>query len=178
MKTNHAAFGIYRANEQVEVAIQTLSTRGFNPSNIMVLYPDHPGAQDFAYDLQTSVRKGAVIGALFGAAVAAFIGYIAFDTIGGVVFGGLFGAFFGGGAGALVGIGTPEKPGNRYIQYIKDGGILLSVHVDEASDALAAEKILENTGAEDVTTTDETKAWRTVIRNSKPIDFSKLVIPH
>lgn len=167
MEKKHATFGIYRSRDQVQTAVETLTAQGFDPSKINVMYPEHFGAQDFAYDLRTMVRMGAVIGALIGSVAGALIGAFVFTGLNYTLLGLLFGLFFGAAAGALVGIGTPERPGRRYLQYLKDGGFLLSVHVDTAEQSQRALELLEKTGGEDLVETDEVKAWMTVLENAK-----------
>ena len=61
----------------------------------------------------------------------------------------------GGLTGALIGMGIPEYEAQRYEGRVKDGGILLSVHSDSSDDTKRAKEILEQTGAEDVSSTGE-----------------------
>ena len=67
------------------------------------------------------------------------------------------GATVGGIAGALVGMGIPELEAKRYEGKIKDGNILLAVHVDDGDQQKAAKDILEDGGAEDIKTGGEAK---------------------
>ena len=60
--------------------------------------------------------------------------------------------------GALVGMGIPEYEAKRYEGLVKDGGILLSVHSDDAEWTKRAKDILEAQGAKDVSSTGEAKA--------------------
>lgn len=55
-------------------------------------------------------------------------------------------------------MGIPEYEAKRYEGRIKGGGILLSVHCDDSAWTGKAKKILEETGAEDVSSTGEAKA--------------------
>jgi uncharacterized membrane protein len=68
------------------------------------------------------------------------------------------GGAVGGLTGALIGMGIPEFEAKRYEGRIKEGGILLSVHCDDSDWTKRAKEILENTGAQDVTSTAEAKA--------------------
>jgi uncharacterized membrane protein len=65
------------------------------------------------------------------------------------------GGAVGGISGALIGYGIPEYEAKRYEGYIKDGGILISVHVDNSEWAEKAKSLLEATGAKDVAVTSE-----------------------
>jgi hypothetical protein len=63
----------------------------------------------------------------------------------------------GGLTGALVGMGIPEYEAKRYQGRVTKGGILLSVHSDNSDWTKRAKGILERTGAEDISSTGETK---------------------
>ncbi len=67
------------------------------------------------------------------------------------------GGAVGGLAGALVGMGIPEYEATRYEGRIKKGAILLSVHADDSKWTKRAKEIMELTGAEDISSTGETK---------------------
>ncbi len=71
------------------------------------------------------------------------------------------GAAAGGVAGALIGIGIPEYEAKRYETYVKDGGILLSVHVDDSEWSDKAEKIMEESGARDISRSSEQGSRKT-----------------
>ncbi|MNL87171.1 hypothetical protein D3C87_2161970 [compost metagenome] len=55
----------------------------------------------------------------------------------------------------MIGIGIPEYEAKRYEKYVKDGGILISVHVDDSEWADRAENILKSAGARDISKTME-----------------------
>ncbi len=52
-------------------------------------------------------------------------------------------------------MGIPEYEAKRYETYVKDGGILLSVHCDDSDWKQKAKNLLERTGAHDVSSTTE-----------------------
>ena len=64
----------------------------------------------------------------------------------------------GGVAGALIGMGIPEFEAKRYEGMIKNGGILLSVHCDDADWRKKAKEILERNQLDAVSTADEAHA--------------------
>jgi hypothetical protein len=72
------------------------------------------------------------------------------------------GGAVGGLAGALVGMGIPEYEAKRYEGWVKDGGILLSVHSNTSDETKRAKQILEATGARDVASTSEAAADKKV----------------
>ena len=65
------------------------------------------------------------------------------------------GGAVGGFIGALVGMGIPEYEAKRYEGRVKEGGILLSVHCDTSDEIARAKSILENRGAQDISSTSE-----------------------
>jgi hypothetical protein len=64
----------------------------------------------------------------------------------------------GGLVGSLIGLGIPEYEAKRYEGRVKSGGILLSVHCDNSEWVKRAKKILEESGAEDISSSGEAKA--------------------
>jgi uncharacterized protein (DUF111 family) len=68
------------------------------------------------------------------------------------------GGVVGGIAGSLIGVGIPEYEAKRYEGRIKKGGILISVHCDDSNWTHKAKSILQETGAEDVSSTGEARA--------------------
>ena len=60
--------------------------------------------------------------------------------------------------GALVGLGIPEYEAKRYEDYVKDGGILISVHTDDSDWKKKAKKILKSHDAEDIAAADEVQS--------------------
>jgi len=167
---NTAAFGIYSTRIGVERAVEALRTAGYRSEDISVLFPVNEGTKDFAHELHTKAPEGATAGAATGAILGgtlgwlAGIGALAIPGIGpfiaaGPIMAALAGAGAVGAAGAvtgsLIGMGIPEFEAKRYEGRVKDGGILLSVHCDDSNWTKRAKKILEDTGAENVSSTGE-----------------------
>jgi hypothetical protein len=118
----------------------------------------------------TKAPEGAVTGATTGAVVGGGLGWLvgigalAIPGIGpfvaaGPIMAALAGASVGGTAGgiagALVGMGIPEYEAKRYEGFVKDGGILLSVHVDDREWSKRANEVLKTSGAKDISSTSE-----------------------
>jgi hypothetical protein len=76
------------------------------------------------------------------------------SLLAGVGVGGAFGSI----VGALIGMGLPEYEAKRFEGRIKQGGILLSVHCDDADWVKTAKLVLTNTGASDVAGASEAHA--------------------
>ena len=70
----------------------------------------------------------------------------------------MLGGVVGGITGSLIGFGIPEYEAKRYEGRIKKGGILVSVHCDDSNWTHKAKTILQETGAEDVSSTGEARA--------------------
>ena len=52
-------------------------------------------------------------------------------------------------------MGVPEYEAKRYEGRVKDGGVLLSVHCATADEVTRAKKILEQTSAQDISSSGE-----------------------
>src|SRR5258708_7705905 len=162
-----AVFGIYMKRVQVDKAVETLRTDGFRTTDISALFPDNAGNKDYTYGsssesavagLGAGAAIGGALGLLAGIGALAVPGFGPFITAGPIM-GALAGAAaigtLGGVAGTLVGLGMPEHEAKRYEGRIRNGGILLSVHCDDAEWTRKAKSILKTTGAHDIATTEE-----------------------
>jgi hypothetical protein len=157
MGSSTAVFGIYMNRAQVDEAVDTLRMDGFRTAGISVLLPDQPCATDFGHETTNADDSGA-LGLLAGIGALAIPGFGLFIAAGPII-GSLAGADGAGGgvAGALVGLGVPEYKAKRYEGRMKSGGILLSVHCDNAECTDRAKRILDTTGAHDVASTAGTE---------------------
>lgn len=170
MKENKAVFGIYRSRGAAESGVTTLKNNGFRVSDISLLLPQESGSQDIVHTKETKAPEGATAGASAGAflggtlGLLAGIGALAVPGVGpfiaaGPILAALAGIGVGGTvgviSGALIGFGIPEYEAKRFEGSVKEGGILVSVHVDNADWAEKAQSLLEATGAKDVSVTNE-----------------------
>src|SRR5712671_1678944 len=170
---NTAVFGIYRDYTGVENAVDALKAAGYRNTDISVLFPENVGTKDFAVAKGTKAPEGAATGAGTGALVGGTLGWLAgigalaipgigpFIAAGPIVAalaGAGVGGTVGGLTGALVGMGIPEYEAKRYEGRVKSGGILLSVHSDNSNESKRAKEILQQTGAQDISSTGESSA--------------------
>ena len=170
---NTAVFGIYPSLTSVEIGIDELKSAGFRKTDISVLLPESAGNRDLAHQKTTKAPEGASTGAGTGLILGGALGWLmgigalAAPGIGPFIAAGprvaaLAGAGVGGAvggiAGALIGMGIPEYEAKRYEGQVKDGGILLSVHSDNADWTKRAKDILKSTGAQDIASTGEAAA--------------------
>ena len=171
MKTgNKSVLGIYKTRSSAERAIETLKDSGFRTADISVLMPEGSMADDLATVKHTKAPEGATTGAgagivfggtlgwLVGAGLLAVTGLAPLIAAGPII-AALAGAGAGGAigslAGGLAGMGIPEYEAKRFEGRVKEGGILLSVHVDDMNWAKKARELLEQTGAEDISSSTE-----------------------
>ncbi len=190
-KGNKAVFGIFKTRIELENCVSALKAHDFRNSDISVLLPNSDDTRDFAHEKATKAPEGAAMGVTGGFAIGGTLGWLAgigalaipgigpFVAAGPIVAAiagaGLAGAL-GGLTGALVGLGIPEYEAKRYETIVKDGGFLLSVHVDDSSWATKAKVILENSGARDISATSEQKT-RTETYNAKKADVGSQFPP-
>src|SRR5437868_3892436 len=170
---NTAVFGLYRDRASVEGAVDALRQEGFRNTDTSVLFPENQGTKDFAHEKNTKAPEGTAAGAGTGVVVGGTLGWLA--GIGALAIPGLgpfiaagpimaalagagVGGTVGGVVGALIGMGIPEYEAKRYEGRIKKGGILLSVHCDDSDWTKKAKQIMEETGAEDVSSAGESDA--------------------
>lgn len=179
---NTAVFGIYPTYANVESGVDALKAAGFRNTDISVLFPENVGSKDFAHEKGTKAPEGVPAGATSGAVVGGVLGWLA--GIGALAIPGIgpfvaagpimaalagvgVGGAIGGITGALIGMGIPEYEAKRYEGRIREGGILLSVHSDSSEWAKRAKIILEQTGAQDISSTGEASA--DFAKTDKPI---------
>lgn len=173
MAKNISVFGIYPTRDEVAHAVDALQAAGFRNTDVSALFPENAGTKDFALEKNTKAPEGATTGLASGAVLGgalgwlAGIGALAIPGIGPLIAAGPIVAMLagvgtlgvaGGVVGALVGLGMPEYEAKRFEGRIKHGGILLSVHCDNDNWAKTAKRILEQTGAEDVSASHEAGA--------------------
>src|SRR5260221_4034143 len=175
MKNNKrtSVLGIYSNRDTVGRAADTLVRSGFAASNISVLLPENLGPQSIGTEKASKAPEGAATGATSGAVLGGGLGllvgigalaipglgpFIAAGPIMAALAGMGVGGAVGGLTGALVGMGFPEYEAKRYEGRLTKGGILLSVHCDASEEVDRAKKILERTGAEDISYTTESSA--------------------
>lgn len=172
-KGHTAVFGIYSLTSGAHDAVDRLKIAGFRNEDISVLMPTKGGTADFAHEKSTKAPEGVATGAASGAIVGGGLGWLvgigalAIPGIGPFVAAGPImsalagmgvGGAVGGITGALVGMGIPEFEAKRYEGFVKEGGILLSVHVDDADWAIRAKQILKVSGARDISAAGEVRS--------------------
>ena len=168
-----SVLGIYSTRSGVENAVLAFKDAGFSKSEISVLLPENLGSKEIATDKATKAPEGATAGGTSGAVIGGALGWLAgigalaipgigpFLAAGPIVAalaGAGAGGVVGGFTGALVGLGIPEYEAKRYEGRIQKGGILVSVHCETSDEISRAKKLMEYSGAEDISSTSEASA--------------------
>jgi hypothetical protein len=169
-KGHKSVFGIFDSRSALESTVDNLKLSGFRNTDISVLMPSPESTKNFAHEKATKAPEGAATGGTSGMAVGGVLGWLAgigalaipgigpFVAAGPIVAaiaGAGIGGALGGVAGALIGLGIPEYEAKRYEALVKDGGMLLSVHVDDGDFQKKAKDILQAGGAKDIATSSE-----------------------
>lgn len=170
-----AVLGIYKSRYSTDLAVAELKADGFSTTDISILMPDVEGSQSIGLTKTSKASEGTATGAGTGAAIGGALGllvgigalaipgvgpFIAAGPIMAVMAGVGVGGAVGGVTGGLIGLGIPEFEAKRYDSFVRNGGILLSVHCDTSEEIAKAKICLERTGANDVTATSESReAW-------------------
>lgn len=169
-KGNKAIFGIFQFRSELERAVDELKIGRFRNSDISVLMPTSDSSPNFVHEKSTKAPEGAAVGATGGLALGGALGwliglgaltvpgvgpFLAAGPIMTALAGAGLGSAVGGIGGGLVGLGIPEYEAKRYEALVKNGGILLSVHVDDSDWAKRAEDILKSCGAKDISSVSE-----------------------
>lgn len=171
-KGHSAVFGIFDTKGEMERSIDILKIQGFRNSDISVLMPTPESAPNFGHEKNTKAPEGAATGATGGMAIGGAVGWLV--GVGAIMIPGIgpflaagpivtalaaagVGGAVGGVAGALVGWGIPEYEAKVYDEIVRGGGILVSVHVDDSEWLSRAKRILEQSGARDVSSAPEVR---------------------
>ncbi len=141
---NTAVFGLYPDETEVVDAIEQLKGAGFRTADLSILLPENLGSKDIGHEKHTKAPEGALAGGITGAVIGGALGWL---TSAGMIMPPITGAgtmivaiLSGIGAigtlgaiiGALIGACSPEYEAKRYEGRMRNGGVLLSVHCDNA----------------------------------------------
>lgn len=184
---NTAVFGIYANRMAAERAVDEIKNRGFRNTDVSVLFSDDGSSKEFAHEKNTKAPEGTAVGASTGAVIGGTLGWlagigalaipvvgplIAAGPIVGLLAGAGIGGTVGGITGALIGLGIPEYEAKRFEGLVKNGGVLLSVHCDTSEWVTKAKKVLEDTGAKDISSTGEAKSDVKMDAHNRPVSKS------
>ncbi len=190
-RTNTSVYAIFHDEPTIREAVSALRAKGFRSTDISVLYPENEGTKDFGHEKHTKAPEGAVAGGGSGAVLGAVVGWLVgagtllvpgldpFAAAGPVVamMSGLgAGITLGGLIGAAAGSTIPEYEAKRYEGRVRKGGILVSVHCDNAEWSGMAQRILRASGGLAISSAHEAKA--DFARSVKPMPRSRVSPQH
>jgi hypothetical protein len=170
---NISVFGIFTNKLEAENAVDRFKAEGFRNSDISLLMSDSTSTREFAHQKNTKAPEGATAGASTGLILGGALGWLvgagmlAIPVVGplvaagpllGLLAGAGVGGAVGGLTGALIGLGIPEYEAKRFEGYVKDGGILISIHSDDNTWAAKGKKLLQELGAKDISSAGEASA--------------------
>lgn len=170
---NTSVYAIYKTQAQLVNGIDQLRGQQFRHEDISVLMPENNGNKELTTEMNSKAPEGATAGGAAGAVIGGGLGWLlgigalAIPGLGPFIAAGPImaalaglgaGATLGGIAGGLAGMGLPEYEAKRYEGQVKEGGILISVHCDSSEWAERAKKILDSTGAKDISSGGEGSA--------------------
>lgn len=179
-KGRNSVFGIFRDQPALDKTINDLKAENFRNSDISVLMQSKEDSKNFAMEKNTKAPEGATTGAATGAVAGGIFGwlvgagalvipglgpFIAAGPIMAAIAGAGVGGTIGGVAGGLIGLGIPEFEAKKYEGYVKEGGMLISIHVDDDNWEEKAKRILTQNGATSISTTTEKKSSDTGLFN-------------
>ena len=151
-----AAFGLYPSTRALYFGAEALRAARFRQTDISVMYSDGEQALQLreSAELEVDVADeepeslGNMLSELSG------VGAISMRNDGPIMAAGpILATLAGAGAGlvcALRRLGIPEGLVERFERHLKQGGLLLSVQCEDDEWADRAQRILQETGAEDV----------------------------
>lgn len=168
-----AVFCITKTVDQASIIINRLKASGFSDGDISVLLPDKSGQRDLGHVKQTKAPEGAATGMGTGGVIGGTLGllagigalaipgvgpFIAAGPIMAALSGAAVGAAAGGIVGTLIGMGIPEYVAKQYEGKIHSGNVLLSVHCHNGDETKRAKQIMDDAGAEDISSSGEASA--------------------
>ena len=160
-------YALAKSDAQAVRIANRLRDTGFSTNDISILMPDRAGTRELGHQDSTKAPEGAAAGAGTGAILGGALGWLAgvgalaipglgpliaagpiLATLSGMAAGGAV----GGMTGALVGMGIPEYEAHQYEAKLREGNILMCVHVENSEEAGTARQILTEEKAESFST--------------------------
>lgn len=160
-----AVTAILNTKTDLEHVVEALECRGFRKSDVSVVMPVTDGRQELAFEKETKVYKGGVVGGAIGLTLGILYGW---GALGGwlhlpgteyvverapwmalLTTAGL-GVLLGGLIGGLIGFGIPEYVTHLYEKSVRGGTMLVAIHVDNEKWKRRAIDILKFYRARDI----------------------------
>lgn len=180
-KKNHSILAMFLTRKQARDAIKSLRFHNYKDSDITLLKPERKAQHDYVYRQLTRIKTGVLLGGVLGFAITGFAGFVIglydpfsfginsrlYYTLGGMI----LGLIFGLGGGALIGAGVPESAAKRYGFYLKEGGLVVMVHLKSEAEGVEVNSLLEKAGGQDIVILEESQVWSSVMPDKKKMMF-------
>ncbi len=159
-KNQPAIIAVFKDHAHLEKTLDDLKNKKFSNEDISILMAKREDLKEVTYD--HNARIGATSGMFTGITAGGILGWLASLNlfavpgagpfiVAGPFVGAITGAALGGTvgtiAGALIGYGISEVEARKLESYVKDKGVIISVHVDDPREQLVAKNILVTNGA-------------------------------
>ena len=126
-----AVFAVFEERGALELAITELKKSGFRKSDLTILLKEENATKAFAHKKNTQTLEDTGLEASTGI------------------------------VGGLVSMGIPSFEAERFNSVIQDGGMLISVHVDDEAWSNTAKVLLRDCGTRDISiATEESGEWQ------------------
>jgi hypothetical protein len=158
-----AIVGIFNDADQSAIAVDKLIARGVAETRISVLVTEDAARESLGIDEATKAPEGATAGGAIGAAAGAIFGGL--TAVGAIASGGALlvagplvaaaagagaGGVTGGLLGGLIGAGFSEHEVKHFEEALDEGAALVAVDMDDYDDEDVVEDVLDNSGADEV----------------------------
>jgi hypothetical protein len=151
---HRSVYGLFGNSASLHEAVNDLKRASFEEKDVFFLLSHASDGGGFAHVRGSKAPEVALLGAVTGGISGAIIGWglgaEALNAAIPVMFAlagiGLFGMLFAA-TGALIGLAFPEYRAKRFQGALKNGGILIAVHVEDGFRKKKAKEILKRTGA-------------------------------
>jgi len=169
----YSVFCLAKDGPQAVRILNRLQRSGFEGRDVSVLHSDKFGNRELSTQNSTKAPEGAATGAGTGAILGGTIGWlagigslaipglgplIAAGPILGALSGLAVGGSVGGLTGGLIGMGIPEYEAQQYESRLKEGNVLISVHVENTDEAARVRTVMSEEKGEAISTGSEAAA--------------------
>ncbi len=178
-KSSPIIIGLFKDNKTLEKTLHELRELGFWSEDIAIIANKHLVQKEGTEHKKTS--EGATTGLVAGITAGGILGWLAsLDTfflpsvglmvaagplasaLAGIAIGGTVGSL----SGAFIKLGVSKFEAKRLEKFVKDKGIVISVHANNLKDQLLAKNIFVKNGA--------TKIFNTIDKKTKAMNFQSV----
>lgn len=187
--TTPAVFAVFKNPMDISSSVEYLEKFGVNCRSQRIYRLLYGGGQDFSQIKGRQIYAGAIAGSIVGLLLMLLLGlFFDFEALqeaslskqslnlwpiylglfGGAILVGIF-------AGILVGAGISNTTAKRYGQYLKTGGIMMSLRAQPGKQYEMIKRTLNSFGAYDVQLEDESSTWQTALAESRKFGIADTI---